>query len=215
MPEGTPGRKSFAAIPRQRKHFWRKEALHLRKIFPFTGLIHACFVFTDIFIYGEISIFLADTILLWLDFYNFMLLNKVCIMIEMAIQVLITLISVTHIQRGLQSGAASNGTVILFIFQMFLCYPLMSALIGKRLQTHMQQQYAWKMERKQKTVKGKIEMKVRKLAKERSGPVIQRRLNEFLHDPEDDEDPQPGQKNGQTLQKDCGGDNDSGTDEEG
>ena len=85
MPEGTPGRKSFVAIPRQRKHFWRQEALHLRKIFPFTGLVHLCFIFSDIFVYGDLLIILADSILLWLDFYNFMMLNKVCIMIEMAI----------------------------------------------------------------------------------------------------------------------------------
>ena len=98
---------------------------------------------------------------------------------------LITLISVTHIQRALQSGEVSAVTIFLFTCQMFIGYPLMSALIGRRLKAHMNQQMEWKMEQKQKTVKGKIELKVRKIAKERSGGVMQKRLHEFLYDPDD------------------------------
>ena len=152
LPEGTPGRKSFAVIPKNQKYFWRPEALKLRKLFPITGFFHSFFILIDIFVYGEILILIADAVLLWLDFYNYMLLNKICIIVEIVIQALISLIAITHIQRGLQSGETSKNTVILFIFQMFLGYPLMAFLLGKRFYDHWYQQFQWKMDKKNKTI---------------------------------------------------------------
>jgi hypothetical protein len=85
MPEGTPGRDSFKAIPKEMRKFWRPEALALRKLFPITGAIHAVFVLSDIFVFGEILMIIADIALVWLDFYNYMILNKVVIGIEIMI----------------------------------------------------------------------------------------------------------------------------------
>ena len=165
MPQGTPGRKSFVAFPRNQKYFWRPEAVSLRKMFPVAATLHGLFILIDIFVYGEILILIADVVLLWLDFYNFMLLNKICIIIEVVLQALISLIAVTHIQRGLQSGQTSKTTVVLFIVQMFVSYPLLAFLIGKRFYAHWMQQFEWKMEQKNKTVKGKIELKMLEISK--------------------------------------------------
>ena len=79
MPEGTPGRDSFKIIPKEKRKFWRPEALNLRKLFPITGAIHALFVISDIAIFGEVLMIIADFVLVWLDFYNYMILNKVVI----------------------------------------------------------------------------------------------------------------------------------------
>ena len=102
-------------LPKEQKEFWRPEALKLRKMFPVTGVIHALFVIFDIAVYGEILLILVDIGLVWLDFYNYMILNKICVSIEIVIHVLVTLVSITHIQRGLQSEEVSNFTVGLFV----------------------------------------------------------------------------------------------------
>ena len=94
--------------------------------------MHALFILIDIFVYGEVLILIADVVLLWLDFYNFMLLNKICIIVEVVLQALISLIAVTHIQRGLQSEEISESTMALFVLQMFVSYPLLAFLMGKR-----------------------------------------------------------------------------------
>lgn len=101
MPKGTPGRKSFTALPFERKKFWRPEAKALRNMFPITAIFHILFLVSDIMVFGEILMIVSDSILIWLDFYNYMILNKVCVFVEVLIHVLIILISITHIQRGL------------------------------------------------------------------------------------------------------------------
>lgn len=139
LPKGTPMRKSFQVIPKQKKKFWRPEAKALRKLFPVAGIIHALCLVSDIWIYGEILIIIVDFILVWLDFYNYMVLNKILIAIEVGIQVMVPMIALTHIQRGLQDPDTTVVTMIIFILQMFVFYPLIAALMGKRLNTHYQQ----------------------------------------------------------------------------
>lgn len=140
MPEGTPFRKSFAVIPKEKKHFWRPEALQLRKMFPFTGVLHACFVILDVVVFGDILLIISDVILVWLDFYNYMKLNKICVAVEVIIHLFTTLVAITHIQRGF-SEDISNFMVYLFIVQMFIIYPVITILMGKRLNAHYQQQF--------------------------------------------------------------------------
>lgn len=81
LPKGTPGRKSFAAVPKQKKKFWRPEAKALRKLFPIMGFFHVLFLLSDIFIFGEVLMIIIDSVLIWLDFYNYMVMNKICIAI--------------------------------------------------------------------------------------------------------------------------------------
>lgn len=139
LPKGTPGRKSFAMLPREKKKFWRPEAMALRKMFPITGTIHFCFLMSDIFIYGDILMSIIDAILTWLDFYNYMILNKITIGIEIIIHILVCLNSITHIQAGLQDEDTSKTVVVIFILQFFITYPTICVLMGKRLKAHYSQ----------------------------------------------------------------------------
>ena len=69
----------------------------------------------NILYFGDILLILVDIALIWLDFYNYMLLNKICVLIEIVIHILTSLIAISHIQRGLESTETSNGVVVLFI----------------------------------------------------------------------------------------------------
>lgn len=148
LPKGTPGRKSFNVIPKKKKKFWRPEAKALRKMFPIMGVFHFLFLISDIFIFGEILMIIVDSVLFWFDFYNYMVMNKICIAIQCFITLLIPLIALTHIQRGLQAAETTKLQMLIFIFQMFICYPLFLVLTGKRLGAHYQQQLDWKIKQK-------------------------------------------------------------------
>lgn len=100
MPQGAPGRKSFVYIPEEKKHFWREEALKLRQGHAVLACFHLVFILTDFFIYDiEISAIVFDVIFLWLNFYNYMTLNKIVIGIQVALYALAVLIAMTHIKR--------------------------------------------------------------------------------------------------------------------
>jgi len=139
MPEGTPGRKSFKMIPTERKQFWRPEALSLREVFPVMAGLHIFFILSDIFIYNlEILILIADILFLWLDFYNFMIINKVVILIEIIGHLMVSVVALSHIQRGLENGATKL-IVIVFVFQFFAMYPIFVIITGRRLKLHHEQ----------------------------------------------------------------------------
>ena len=96
LPKGAPGRKSFKLIPDKKKNFWRPEALALRKCFIIMLPFHALFIVTDIFIY-EVHVFaiLMDSLLLWLDFFNYMTLNKIFVGVEIGAHFLISVIALS------------------------------------------------------------------------------------------------------------------------
>ena len=205
MPAGTPGRGSFQMIPKEKRSFWRPEAVQLRKLFKITGGVHALFLVSDIVIFGEILLILADALLLWLDFYNFMILNKIACAIEIFIHVLITLVSITHVQRGLQNEDTTKSMVVIFILQMFVMYPLIAALMAKRLKAHYDQQLEWKLEQKGKTAKGRIKMKIEKKVQEKAAPVVKEKIKFFLGDPTSDDDPNPDQSEDENSNSDMEG----------
>lgn len=60
----------------------------------------------------------------------------------------------------------------IFIFQMFVMYPLFAILMGKRLKAHFQKQLEWKREQLQKTVKGRMRFKLEKKVKKSAQPVV-------------------------------------------
>ena len=64
--------------------YWRKEHLELRKVFKIMFFIHIVFlIVADIYAYSiEIMLIIADIFLIWLDYYNFMTLNKITIIAE-------------------------------------------------------------------------------------------------------------------------------------
>ena len=94
--EATP--KKFEFIPKEKKNFKRSEALKLRKVHGALILVHILLLFgADIFIFDwETSVMVADSILLWLNFYNYMTLNKISCGINAAIYPILTIVALTH-----------------------------------------------------------------------------------------------------------------------
>merc|ERR1712086_597457 len=101
--------------------------------------IHVFFILSDIFIYDlEILILIADLLFLWLDFYNFMILNKIVILVEIIGHVMVSMVALSHIQRGLENGSTKL-IVIVFILQFFALYPIFVIVAGRRLKVHNSQ----------------------------------------------------------------------------
>jgi hypothetical protein len=63
--------------------------------------IHLAFLFVaDFYAYNiEIMLIIADIALIWLDYYNFMTLKKLTIIIECSLQGLVIIVSFSHAQR--------------------------------------------------------------------------------------------------------------------
>ena len=70
----------------------------LRKCFVIMLPVHALFIVSDIFIY-EVHIFaiLMDSMLLWLDFFNYMTLNKIFVGVELGAHGLISVMALPWI----------------------------------------------------------------------------------------------------------------------
>ena len=79
-------------------HFWRKEHLDLRKIYKIMFFIHIVFLLlADFYAYNiEILLIIADIVLIWLDYYNFMTLKKITILIGCGLQGLVVIIALSH-----------------------------------------------------------------------------------------------------------------------
>ena len=78
--------------------YWRKEHLDLRKIYKIMFFIHIAFLFlADFYAYNiEIMLIIAEIFLIWLDYYNFMTLNKITVLIEIGLQGFIIIVSLSH-----------------------------------------------------------------------------------------------------------------------
>jgi hypothetical protein len=79
-------------------HFWRKEHLDLRKIFKILFFIHLAFlILADFYAYNiEVLLIIVDIALIWLDYYNFMTLKKITILVECGLQGLVVIVSLSH-----------------------------------------------------------------------------------------------------------------------
>ena len=147
-------------FPKEKKHFWRPEALALRTallvLIPFHVVFIICnFVFFDF----EILALIFDTILLWLSYYNYMTLNKITIIVHLILLVIAILLSISHIERVVTE--ASLLTIFIFLFQYAICYPTFLLTIGKKFGAHFKQQKNFIDEEDAKTLKGKLKLKLR------------------------------------------------------
>jgi hypothetical protein len=123
-------------FPREKKHFWREQALALRKCFKIIGPFHLIFLFFDIYLYNlEIPAIIFDAGMLYANFYNFMVLSKPTVGAEIGLYLLATFVSLTHIKRVF-FDAEWWLTTFCFIVQFLVFYPLAAASIGKKLKDH-------------------------------------------------------------------------------
>lgn len=119
------------------KVFKRHEALDLRKCFKIMMPFHLfIIVFCDIYAYEvEILSLIADSILLWLDYYNFMILDKPFCIAECVGILMTTLIALTHIERGFKNEA-SWISILAFVFHFLVFNPAAAILTLKRFKLH-------------------------------------------------------------------------------
>jgi hypothetical protein len=98
--------------------------------------IHLALIGVDIYIYDIqiLSIFI-NFIFIWLDFYNYMTLYKVTIIIEIVCLILTTLIAISHFQRLILENF--DWIVFLTYFIHFGFINIIAAVvIFKRLKLH-------------------------------------------------------------------------------
>jgi hypothetical protein len=126
-------------FPRETKHFWRKEALDLRKCFKFAGPPHLIFLFFDIYMYEfEIPAIIFDVVMIYANFYNFRTMTKATIGAECVAYLIGTFVSLTHLKRVLYEAEWWLTTICFFV-QFIFFYPLAAATIGKKLRDHHEQ----------------------------------------------------------------------------
>ena len=196
LPKGAPGRKSFSYLPGQKRKFWREEALALRRCFQLLMPVHFGLLFVDWIIYDieYFSIFL-DVVFLWLSFYNFMTLNKIMMIAQIGIYLLAVVISISHLKRIFMDP---GWHIPVFLLQYLILYPASAAILLRKFKAHYNRQMLYKREKKMKTAKGRLKLRVEKVAKKRAGPIIKNKFEYLLGDPSSDESEKEDKRNKKT-----------------
>ena len=103
--------------------------------------IHLTFLcFIDYNVYGlEIMVFVVDFVLLWMNFVNYMTLNKILIGIQAGIMFLSSFVALTHFQRVFLSGELEWHIIVCYIVQFLLLYPIAAIILLRRLKDHYNQ----------------------------------------------------------------------------
>lgn len=188
LPKGAPGRSSFIAFPGTQKHFWRDEAVSLRRCFIVLLPLHLGLIFSDVVVYNiEVMAIVMDTLLTWLCYLNFMTLNKITIGMQMVVYLITILMALSHIKRVLLDVPAWLPIIFYFV-QYFFFYPLAIAMISKKLKAHYLQQKAFKVKKKRKKLKGRIQLTIQRKSKPLISRIVLKKANYLLHDPSDDEE---------------------------
>ena len=139
MPLGFPTRSSFQFIPKEKKVFNRREAKNLRIVFLVMMPVHIGLLFVDFIIYNfEIPIIIVDMMFVWLNFVNYMTLNKIMIFVELVLYFLASFTSLSHTKRVF-IDQDSKVVCLAFILQFFVIYPTAFFIGGNRLIKHFKQ----------------------------------------------------------------------------
>jgi ABC-type multidrug transport system fused ATPase/permease subunit len=140
---------------------------------------------------GDIIRILTDCILAWLNYINFMTLNKIMIIVEIFIYFITILAQIGHFQLMIMER--SNGTLLIFLIQYFLVYFLAIIIISKTLFDHQIQQINYKKMKLVKSIKGRLELEAfDKTVKVVRGKYYQSKIltvaNFLLKNPSDDDE---------------------------
>jgi hypothetical protein len=175
-------------VPDEKKHFWRPEALALRQAHGVLFVAHVCFLITDCWIYAfEISAIIFDLAFLWLNFYNYMTLNKIVIGIQLGLYALAVLIALTHFKR-VAVDTEYWAPLWVYLTQYILTYLGGGAYLGLRFYTHFMQQHNYKADKYSKTIGGRLYKKGQKRGEDILKPIVKKRMDSILYDPSDEED---------------------------
>ena len=97
---------------------------------------------------------------MWLDYYNFMTLNKLTVLIEIGFQLGACVISISHVQRLFQDDTTWI-SIFFYILQFIIIYPLFTYYLIDKFKLVSQMERNVKDEKMKRTFKGRIELKVR------------------------------------------------------
>ena len=148
------------------------------------------FILADIIAYDvEVILIIADFILIWLDYYNFMTLNKLTVLIEIVFQFGVSVISISHIQRLFQDDATWI-SIFFYILQFIIIYPLFGYFLIDKFKLISQMERNLKDEKMKKTFKGRINLKVRDKVEQKGSEMIKKGLFEFLNPMSSDSEPE-------------------------
>lgn len=158
--------------------------------------IHILFlVCADIVAYEvEIILIIADSLSIWLDYYNYMTLKKLTILLEACLQLSVSVISFSHIQRLFQASS-SWISILFYIIQFVIVYPLFSYKLFKQFQIVSNMERDIKDEKMKKTLKGRINLKVRDKVESKAPEIIKKGLFSYLDDMSQDSDPEEKKTN--------------------
>ena len=137
--------------------------------------IHIAFlIIADFYAYNiEIMLIIADIILIWLDYFNFMTLKKITIIVECSLQGLIIVVSLSHAQRLLDADRIS---VLFYFLQFLIVYPLSLALILLKFNVVAKMEREIKDNKLNKTLKGKIKVKIRQKVQQKLPGIARERF---------------------------------------
>lgn len=146
------------------------------------------FLITDFWIFNfEISSIVFEVIFLWLNFYNYMTLNKIVVGIEVALYALAVLIALSHFKRVF-FDIESWAPMWMYLVQYLVVYPGGGLLVGFRLFAHFLQQQEYKTSKYNKSLKGRLYKQGQQKGQDMLKPIVRKRVNSILYDPSDEEE---------------------------
>ena len=114
---------------------------------------------------------IIDITLIWLDFHNFMTLNKMTCTMEVLLLCLTTLMALSHLQRVIISDFDWL-SISVYLIHFFLINPVCFLNTAKKLGAHIQKQEEIKDEKKAKNIKGRLKLKVEKKIKKEMPNIV-------------------------------------------
>ena len=149
--------------------------------------VHFVFLFVDFIIYEiEIAAMLVDFFMIWLNFYNYMTLNKITCGIECGIYIITVLFGLTHFKRVLLEQPYWL-PLIFYVIQFLMIYPVAFFFSTKRLILHFLQQVELKTMKKNQNIITRMDEKAKVQGRKALEPIIIARANSLLGDPSDQE----------------------------
>ena len=119
--------------------------------------VHIVLFLVDIYVYHlEIAIMIVDFLMVWLNFINYMTLNKITCIIECTVYLLTWLVAFTHLKRVLMEQEEWL-PVFFYIIQFWIIYPSAFFYALKRLFYHWMQQDELRRFKKKGNIIKKIE----------------------------------------------------------
>ena len=100
--------------------------------------LHVIFLITlDLYVYDiEIMAIIAETMLVYLDYQNYMSLNKMFMLAEIALMTMSSFVALTHFERVFFAEEFSWFVLLSYISQYFVIQPICIIFTVRKIQAH-------------------------------------------------------------------------------